>query len=73
MRVGTYAPSANFFFVLSFLIDFIRVCRQFDSYSRKTIENRQFSVQIKIFPKNTFLPFQLKDYGFTESGGCKTE
>ena len=47
------APLANFF-ALSFLIDFFRACRQFASYSRKIIENLQFSVQIEIFSKNTF-------------------
>ena len=49
-------PLANFF-CFKLLIDFFRACRQFSSYSRKTIENLQFAVHIKMFPKNNFLPY----------------
>ena len=38
------APLANFFFALSFLIDFFRACREFSSHSRKIIENLEFAV-----------------------------
>ena len=48
---------AHFFLPLSFLIEFFRACREFASYSRKIIENLQFAVQIEIFPKNIFLPY----------------
>ena len=53
--VGCVWPPPPLAFLLwAFWLSFFRTCRQFASYSKKTIENLQFSVQIKIFPKNTF-------------------
>ena len=41
------------FFALSFLIDFLRGCREYAPIIRKTIENWKFAVQIEILQKNT--------------------
>ena len=48
------APPANFFLLWAFWLILFRACWEFSSYSRKTIENLQFAVQIGIFPQNTF-------------------
>ena len=43
------------FFCFELFDKFFQACRQFASYSRKIIEYLQFSVQIKIFPKNWWI------------------
>ena len=56
-------PPRKPFLALSFLIDFFRAYRHFSSYSRKTIENLQFSVHIKMFPKNNFFALPPRTLG----------
>ena len=51
------APLANFFFALSFLIDFFRGCWKYGPIIRKIIANVQFAVQEEIFQKTLFLPY----------------